>query len=70
MVNDQVCSKVYFWNILFKVNHSWTWLWAHSVVKVTFFLFDENEKDAIFEQTEHVGVLAYTLHMAGDSSLN
>lgn len=44
-----------------------------------FFVFDENEKDSIFEQTEHVGVMVYTLclislnqrqHMAGDSSLN
>lgn len=26
-----------------------------------FFVFDENEKDPIFEQTEHIGVLAYTL---------
>lgn len=38
MVSDRLCSIEYFWNILLKVNHSWTWyrLWAHSVVKVTF----------------------------------
>lgn len=25
------------------------------------FVFDESKKDPIFEQTEHVGILAYTL---------